>query len=318
MINSTRTGTRQTAAGGFTLVELLVVIAIVGTLVAILLPAVQAARAAARSASCRNNLKQIATAMHLYHDVAKRLPPARIDAGASGAGTSAFFAILPFLEERSTADLFDTKQGFKSTVGNATVANIPLAVFNCPDMALPRSVPDPDPTCSEVGAPASYAVSTGSTISFAPNHPPFNMPPHNGAIIHSKYGATTIAKISAADGTSKTFLAGEMNYGLKDYYWTAPCKPLGTFKGGETRWAVAYPGVTWGSTAGPINSDSQGAQQYGFFYEGYEAFRSDHGGGVNFAFVDGSARFVADEVDRKVYNAMATRAGNESLDTAKN
>ena len=95
----------------FTLIELLVVIAIVGVLVAILLPAVQAAREAARAASCRNNLKQIATAMHLYHDSMKRLPPARIDGLTIGAGASSFLAILPYLEEKSSADLYDRKKG---------------------------------------------------------------------------------------------------------------------------------------------------------------------------------------------------------------
>ena len=128
-----------------------------------------------------------------------------------------------------------------------------MSIYLCPEMNLPRAVPDLDPSCGEVGAPGSYAVSTGSTISFAPNHPIFDMPPHNGAIIHPKYGATQIAKISAADGSSTTFLAGEMNYGLANLFWSG-CKPGGTVKWGETRWAVAYPGVTWASAAGPLNS----------------------------------------------------------------
>ena len=308
---------RNAARGAFTLVELLVVIAIVGVLVAILLPAVQAAREAARAASCRNNLKQIATAMHLYHDSMKRLPPARIDGATIGAGASAFLAILPYLEEKSSADLFDSKKGYKSTSGNRDVSNTRIPVYLCPVMNLPREVPDPDPACNEVGAPGSYAVSTGSTNSFAPNGP-YNLPPHNGAIIHPKYGATTIAKISAADGTSKTLLVGEMNFALRDLFWTLPCKPANTLKGGETRWAVAYPMVTWGSTAAPLNSETQVTLEVGIFPNGHESFRSDHGGGVNFAFVDGSVRFIANEIDLGVYNAMATRAGGEPLDHKEN
>jgi len=318
-MTDTTTGPKngKSSRDAFTLIELLVVIAIVGILVAILLPAVQAAREAARASSCRNNLKQVATAMHLYHDSMKRLPPARIDGGSVGAGASAFLAILPYVEEQASADLFDSTKSFKGTSSNIDVSNTRIPVYLCPTMNLPREVPDPDPACNEVGAPGSYAVSTGSTNSFAPNHPIFNLPHHNGAIIHPKYGATTIAKISNADGTSKTLLAGEMNYSLLDLYWS-PCKPANTIKGGETRWAVAYPMITWGSTAAPLNSVTQVTLEAGIFPNGHESFRSDHGGGVNFAFVDGSVRFIADEIDLGVYSAMATRAGGEPLDHMEN
>jgi len=104
-----------------------------------------------------------------------------------------------------------------------------------------------------------------------------------------------------------------MNYGLTNYYWGS-CKPPNTLKGGETRWAVAYPGVTWASAAGALNSTTQQTLHYGFFYEEYEAFRSDHSGGVNFAFVDGSVRFIDEGIDAAVYKALATRDGAESID----
>ncbi len=303
---------KPATARGFTLVELLVVIAIIGVLVAILLPAVQAAREAARSASCRNNLRQIALAMHVYHDANRKLPPARLDGGTVGGGTGPLFALLPQLEEGTSAALFDPGKGYKSTPGNIQVSNTIFPIYLCPNMNLPRQVPDPDPACSEVGAPGSYMVSTGSTNSFAPTQPGFNMPPHNGAIIHPKYGITTIAKISTQDGTSSTFLLGETNYGLTNLPWTPACKPGNMF--GMTRWAVAYPGVTWGSAAGPLNSRVQEPFDYGFFPLGAEAFRSDHAGGVNFVFVDASVRFIADEIDTTVYKAMATRDGGETID----
>ncbi len=196
-------------------------IAIIGVLLAILLPAIQAAREAARGASCRNNLKQISTAFHLYTDTFRRLPPARVDPGTTGAGTSAFFAILPYLEEQALVTQFDKGQGYRSTPANIQVSSTIMPVYLCPTMNLPRDVPDPDPACGEVGAPGSYAVSTGSTLSFAPTQPLFDMPPHNGAVVHPKYGVITLAKIT--DGTSKTMLVGELNYGLTNLYWSS-CK----------------------------------------------------------------------------------------------
>lgn len=297
----------------FTLVELLVVIAIIGVLVALLLPAVQAAREAARSASCRNNLKQVATAMHLYHDSNRRLPSARIEGGTVGAGSSTFFALLPFIEEGASYAMFDHTQGYKSTPGNLHVSNTQIAVYMCPNMNLPRQVPDPDPACGETGAPGSYVISTGSTNSFAPNHSAlFGSATHNGAIIHPKYGATTIPKISGADGTANTFLIGETNYGLTNLSWTPPCKT--TSRGGQTRWAVAYPGVVWASTAAPLNSPLQEPLEFGVFPSGAESFRSDHSGGAHFAFVDGSVRFITDDVNLMLYKAMATRDGGETID----
>ncbi len=152
-------------------------------------------------------------------------------------------------------------------------------------------------------------MSTSSTTCFIQ----IGVPEHDGAIIHPKFGITTIGKISNADGSSRTFLVGEMDYGLLDYYWET-CHGTATVRGGATRWAVGYAGVTWGSTAGAINSEYEGPKLYTFYPAGFEAFRSDHSGGVNFAFVDGSVRFVSDEIDGTIYKALATRNGGETID----
>jgi prepilin-type N-terminal cleavage/methylation domain-containing protein/prepilin-type processing-associated H-X9-DG protein len=300
---------------GFTLVELLVVIAIIGVLAALLLPAVQAAREAARRATCVNNLKQIAMAMHNYSDSCRKLPPARLDHSLVGGGTSSFFLILPFVEEQASVDLFDKSVSYKGNPLNRSVAATTMPLFLCPTMVLPRLVPDPDPACDEVGAPGSYAVSTSSASTFASNHPWANLPPHNGAIIHPKYGATTIAKISCADGTSQTFLTGEINYGLKNLPWNG-CKAGQYDRYGQTRWAVAYPGVTWGSTGSPMNSTEVDLTDPHSTV--VDCFRSDHSGGVNFAFVDGSVRFMTEDIDLAVYRALSTRDGAETIDHVGN
>jgi prepilin-type processing-associated H-X9-DG protein len=175
-------------------------------------------------------------------------------------------------------------------------------------MKMPRPVPDPDPACEEFGAVGSYAVNTGSTLSFVF---PF-IPPHNGAIIHPKFGTTTIAGISAARGASKLFLVGEMNYGLDNYNWSV-VKPPNTPKYGETRWAVGYPGVTWASTAAPINSTHLQTLEFGTFYDEYESFRSDHPGGVNFCMVDGSVHFISETTDFATQQALSNRKSTDPI-----
>ena len=292
---------------GFTIVELLVVIALIGVLVALLLPAVQAAREAARNVSCKNNLKQIALAFQLYHDAKKRLPSAELN-----TINSAFLCTLPYLEQSEASDLFDGSKAYYDPASNLKISNMLISTYLCPSMFLPRDVPDPTPACSETGAPGSYAVCVSADISFIS----MGVPRHSGAIVHSRFGTTTIPKISAADGGSKTLLAGEMDYGLKNYFGEAPwlaCKPPGTPKWGVTRWASGYAGVTWGSAAAPLNGDTLQTILYGIYSAEYEAFRSDHPGGVNFAMVDGSVRFISDEIEHGTLKELATRAGGETM-----
>lgn len=282
---------------GFTLVELLVVIAIIGVLIALLLPAVQAARESARQSVCKNNLKQIGLAMHMHNDATRRLPPAlpQSDAGKDNT-TSAFVWLLPFLEETARFGEYDFSIG--PTEGtNAELTSQRLPVFQCPSVVTADgSLPD---------GMGCYGVSTGSGASRFPLQISTGEPDpgnHNGAIIDPVRGRTSIRKI--IDGTSNTFLAGELDYGLNN--WAAMTGGSGAGAGGTTQWAFAYPGVTWCSTAGVFNSD---ALVNGF--NEWETFRGEHPGGVYMLLVDGSVRMIADDADEGVLDAMATRAGGE-------
>jgi prepilin-type N-terminal cleavage/methylation domain-containing protein/prepilin-type processing-associated H-X9-DG protein len=276
---------------GFTLVELLVVIAIMGVLIALLLPAIGAARDTARRTGCVNNLRQMATAMYVYQSVHKRLPSACRRGLASG---SAFVTLLPYLEEQA---LFDRYQDDLSpTAGkNAEVAAAYLAVFVCPSMSVPRNAPDSG--CGEVAAIGSYALSTGT------EKPWYK---HTGAIIAAEQGKTTIPVISSMDGSSKTFLIGEFDYGLSNLMWTTCDRPGPRY--GTAAWAIGYPGMSWGSTYGVFNSDRLITGSDEWF-----TFRSDHPGGAQFAMVDGAVRFVSDSIDAAVLNGLATRQGGETL-----
>ena len=168
---------------GFTLVELLVVIAIIGVLVALLLPAVQAAREAARRTSCTNNLKNIALAMLNFHDSHRALPASNRPPGATtNPRYSAFMLLLPYCEEQNVYDLYDRSLNWSSPVpskggtSNAQLVGTKLPIFVCP------SNPDddrldgdsqfsdqayPDWASSRCAAPTDYSVIFAVTTQLA-------------------------------------------------------------------------------------------------------------------------------------------------------
>jgi prepilin-type N-terminal cleavage/methylation domain-containing protein/prepilin-type processing-associated H-X9-DG protein len=284
------------AQTGFTLVELLVVIAVIGILISLLLPAVQAAREAARRAQCANHLRQIALAFHHYHDTFQHLPMASLWPTPQQAGRfySPFTAVLPFVEQSPLRDLYDDRLPFDATV-NQQVGAQRIQVYLCPSMTLPRQVPNP--TCGEWMAPASYMASTGSQSAWLR---------HNGAIIRHTDGTTSFASI--LDGTSTTFLLGEGDFGLRNYVFTSgPCQ--GTLRGGFVHWVLGYPGAALGSTVGVFHSDRL---VRGF--DEFQTFRSDHPSGAHFAMVDGSVHFLSRTTPKWLLDALATRAGAEVLD----
>ena len=281
---------------GFTIVELLVVIAIIGILVGLLLPAVQAARESARKISCANNLKQIALATHGYHDTYKTLPMAT---DWRGKYYSFFTAILPHLEEDSLYKVYDSRLPYHAKENREAIGKM-VPTYLCPAMVLPSE--GPNVQCGDYLAPASYLVSSGTGDAWRDRH--------NGAIIRHTDGTTRMRDIR--DGTSTTFLVGEGDYGLKNYkYRRGPC--AGQPRGGTVAWGIGYPGYSIGSTIGIFNSDSLVNA-----YAEYQTFRSDHRSGVNFAFVDGSVHFITENIDSRLFDGLATRAGEEIISDVLN
>jgi prepilin-type N-terminal cleavage/methylation domain-containing protein len=221
---------------GFTLVELLVVIAIIGVLVALLLPAVQTAREAARRSQCINNLRQIGIAMHTHHDQFGVLPFART--GGRPQSISWAPLILPFIEQKNLLDLFVTpiangsstfpmytpSSENPSTNINITINNInrtqfqqtgamnlPVKIFVCPTRrkATFLSANGGSNNDNESGICSDYAANYGTTASNTANDGPFWLNDASG----TKYGVgQRFAEIS--DGLSSTILFGEKHIAL--------------------------------------------------------------------------------------------------------
>jgi len=284
---------------GFTLVELLVAIAIIGILMALLLPAVQFAREAARRMHCQNNLKQISLAVQMYHDALRLLPPG--DTSANMSGTSGFTAILPFMEETKLALHYDFSKG-NSDPRNMEVVSTRVQTFLCPSANFARHVPIAGCDANN-RAPGTYAFCSGSLDAWG-NVVPGGIA-NNGAIVFPAAGTTSFGSLT--DGVSTTFLAGESNWNFQDYKFTSgPCN--GQVRGGFTYWSSPYPLATMFTTLGPFNPKALNGDS-----KRLSNFRSSHPGGVNLANCDGSIRFWSDLVNHAVLDSTATRAGNEGF-----
>ena len=309
--------TKARALRGFTLIELLVVIAIIAVLVALLLPATQQAREAARRTQCRNNLKQIGLAIHNYLDVYQTFPRANTS-GSPLSDASLFVSILPYVDQSSAYNLYNFNL-FNTSPANAQVVAQVVPSYVCPTAVIRRNVPDVvlvDPTqyssatdpCGDKGrAPGTYAVCIGSV-----NHSPYDATfSDNGAIVYSSstpMGVTRIRDIT--DGTTNTLLVGESAWNFRSYTTTATaCN--GGIKYGYTYWANAYPSSIGFTTAAPFNPKTYINFDPSVNDSTLTRFRSEHTGGVTFVLCDGSVKFISENIDQNTLDALGTRGGGE-------
>jgi prepilin-type N-terminal cleavage/methylation domain-containing protein len=286
---------------GFTLVELLVVSAIIGVLTSLLLPAVHVARSAARRVQCTNNLRQIGIAVNSYEAAHRHLPPPKVGTQFENRG-STWVLLLPYLEENARFQEYDTTKPVDDP-NNVRMTGDVIATYLCPQMHLPRVVPDT--TCGEMLAPASYVISTRTQYG---NHKKldgaFKNPP--------TLGRYRLALRHIRDGASNTIVAGEVNYGHRDFIWTDCPDRNGQPKWGDTTWADGYWYFAWGHMSADFPELFNNSERFAS-PNSVRAFRSDHVGGVNFVMLDASVRFLTNDSDPELRAALVSRSGGELI-----
>ncbi len=281
--------TRKT---GFTLVELLVVIAIIGILIALLIPAVQAVREAARKTSCANNIRQIGISALNYEATYKRLPPPKLGAGEFNTLGSTFVILLPFVEQASRFEQYDLDASI-SAPGNIELTSKPIDIYSCPSMVFQ----DGSNEFGEGSYIISYATIYRPSAQNKVADGAFTDPPNDSS---KRYRLTMSA---FRDGTSHTFFFGEIDNSVK---WTGNSPSPGTW--GNYTWAQGYWFNSQSHLEGEFNLKGPVSETE---LKQYRTFRSDHPAGVNFCFVDGSTRLIPDAIDPIVLNAAVTRDGGE-------
>jgi len=311
---------QQIQRNGFTLIELMVVVAIIGTLVTLLLPAVQKVREAANRMSCENNLKQIALALHGYHDVRKGFPSGYSASGpyvdgatdtAPGWGWATF--VLPYLEQ----DTISSQLIFDQPIQNSSGVQTLVKMFVCPSDIAPTSafpVPDGFGNIVCLSAPTSYAACCGNDASDTTD------PTGNGVFYRNS--RTRMADIT--DGTSNTILVGERAWAKANGAWPGAIPGGVILRGQFNPCQPDIPGAWYpSSTLAIAHAHMNNALQDPDGSAGMDDFSSMHIGGSLFVFADGSVHFLRSistdnpdgsyTADGLIFQALGTRAGGEVI-----
>jgi len=314
---------RRRSFRAFTLVELLVVIAIIGILIALLLPAVQAAREAARRSQCSNNLKQLGLALHNYHDTYKQFPFHGVYPGwtISRKG-SVLVKILPYVEQQPLYDEIDWGIADIETISGSSgyrLYTTSIPGFLCPSETHGKSENPSDPNRRALG---DYATSIGAQrmqanggwCTLYPGNTFGTGPDGHGNSYQGDRISGVFSRLSWAarladitDGTSNTIAMGEI-------------RPL---CGDHTRNAWFHFNSLWVATTAPINYPIRCIGEPGFAgatdcshwqnWQTSQGFKSRHPGGAQFVFADGSTHFLSETIDYRNYQRLGDRRDGEPV-----
>ncbi|MEW4455079.1 DUF1559 domain-containing protein [Bremerella sp. JC817] len=301
---------------GFTLVELLVVIAIIGVLIALLLPAVQQAREAARRTSCFNNLKQLGLAMHNYHDTFLTFPSGYIATdsdhktplaeGQPGWGWASL--ILPQMEQGNIADSL-INYNLSITHGNNQAARETIIMaYACPSDRSPEVFELHDESENHLTdlASANYIGCFGTTeLDACEGLASGQRCDGNGMLGHN--AKRRMADIT--DGTSHTMMVGERATSISGGSEPLFSTWVGSVSGGEEAMARIL-GIADHAPNSQYEEEHDD-HDHGEEHHHLDDFGSRHPAGTNFVFADGSAHLITETIDLNVYQALATRSGGE-------
>lgn len=285
---------------GHTIVEVLTVIAIIGMLVSLLLPALQAARETARRLQCTNNLRQMGTAMHLYHDSSGTFPP-----GISSANRMFWSGfLLPYVEQQALSEMLDVRLPW-DVAPNAGVCATYLSIYRCPTATAPRQM-----TAQGIDnrSPSDYLGCVSGTATRESGPPPLAGDADSDGLL---FIDSQVRMADIVDGLSNTVALGESVFiyeslgidhtGSPQFLdrWT-----IGTFEGLGNEVSEGM-----GSTGVAINSHRLDV----FVDEQELSFGSQHQDGAHIGFADAAVRFIMQSIDRELFSALGTRNGAEAV-----
>ena len=280
---------------GFKLVELLVVIAIIGVVVALLLPAVQAARESARASQCKNSLKQLGAALHHYHDALRRLPPGWIAKQPDSVpGWGWTVALLPYLDQQGLAESqLKTNLPIADSankLGRETVLSLLICGSDGKTEVFTIGADDAPGVNVDGGTPLFKVARTNYLGVFGTEEIEDFPSTGSGVFFHN----SRVAFADISDGLSNTIVTGERSTRFGGSVWA------GMIEGSAEAMARVV-GVTDHTPNHPEHH--------------FDDFSSYHPAGVHFLLGDGSIRRYNDTIELSVYQALGTRAGGEAVQT---